>query len=67
MGLGSLALDALQTIDAAAQPKEPRATPGRAGDGARDHGEARVGRLAPQVTLKQRLFIPPLFLMQRNS
>ncbi len=32
-----------------AQPEEARAVPGRAGDGARNGGEACVGRLTPDV------------------
>src|SRR5215831_9062441 len=49
MGFRLLALTVLQTLDASAQPKEAGTTPGRAGDGARDGGEACVGRLAPDV------------------
>src|SRR5207245_109664 len=54
-----LALDVLQTIDA----KEARATPGRAGDGARDGGEASVGGLSPHVAAQDHSDRVPLALV----
>src|SRR5262249_50079314 len=52
VGPSPLALDVLHTINASTQAKEARATPGRAGDGARDGGEASVGGLSPHVTAR---------------
>src|SRR5437899_13077336 len=62
-GFRLLALDLLQTIDASAHPKEARPTPGRAGDGARDGGEACVGRLAPHVPARNNRDRVPLALV----
>ena len=66
MGPGPLALDVLQTIDASAQAKEARTTPGRAGNGARDGnklgltlvsektGEERVYRIVAKAAPSKR-------------
>src|SRR5947209_3075672 len=70
MGPGSLALAFLHTIDASAQAKEARATPGRAGNRARDGGEAGVGRLAPHVAARtdgDRVPLAPVFAHEHGA